>query len=349
MNYNLSELTSNTPIVVMLGMCKNAGKTTALNRLIYEYKNVGRQIAVTSIGRDGEVVDVVTGTSKPLIYIYEGMLAATASGLLQLSDVSREILDVTSTATPLGMVVVFRARGGGYTQLAGPSTLEDMSRLLELLHSLGAETVLIDGALNRRSPAALSQGGVCILSTGASLSPDMDAVVDETEFACRVLTLPEIRDQGSGDRGQGAGSREQSQLGMQNAELRMQNFEGPEGSEQSSGVGGQGIDISRKIVFSGALTDSEALKILKSSAKLEGLQLIVEDSSKILIKRETFERLLANGACFMVKRATKLAAVTVNPISSGGWQFDADRFLTKMQQAVSVPVVDVGGAITAEG
>ena len=36
-----------------------------------------------------------------------------------------------------------------------------------------------------------------------------------------------------------------------------------------------------------------------------------------------------------------LAAVTVNPVSAGGWTFPAEEFLEKMQNAVAVPVLDV--------
>ncbi len=41
------------PAAAMLGMCKNAGKTTAMNALIRDYPERG-VLCVTSIGRDGE-------------------------------------------------------------------------------------------------------------------------------------------------------------------------------------------------------------------------------------------------------------------------------------------------------
>ena len=64
----LLDCIGDAPAVAMLGMCKNAGKTTAMNRLIRELAAAGQgPVALTSIGRDGEATDLVTGTSKPPI------------------------------------------------------------------------------------------------------------------------------------------------------------------------------------------------------------------------------------------------------------------------------------------
>ena len=73
--------------VSLLGMCKNAGKTTTLNRLTGGIRRAGKTLAVTSIGRDGESTDVVTGTEKPGIFVYAGTLFATSTDLLRLCDV----------------------------------------------------------------------------------------------------------------------------------------------------------------------------------------------------------------------------------------------------------------------
>ena len=175
------KLLGDAQTVVMLGMCKNAGKTTALCRLIAELNETDRApLAITSIGRDGESTDLVTGTEKPPIYMFEGMLAATAKELLALSDVSREILMTTGLHTSLGEVVIFRARSDGFVQLAGPGIVDHMKQLREELTRFGGKTVLIDGALSRLSLLAGAEGGVCVLSTGASLDRDMEKVVADT-------------------------------------------------------------------------------------------------------------------------------------------------------------------------
>ena len=76
----------------IIGMCKNAGKTTVLNKLIAELNESSVCLGLTSIGRDGESTDLVTRTAKPGIYVYEGTLVATAVDMFRLSDITREII-----------------------------------------------------------------------------------------------------------------------------------------------------------------------------------------------------------------------------------------------------------------
>ena len=78
----------------IIGMEKNVGKTTVLNKLI---EDIGLQktIGLTSIGRDGEDTDVVTNTHKPRIYVNQGTIIATARDCLRNCDVTKEILYIT--------------------------------------------------------------------------------------------------------------------------------------------------------------------------------------------------------------------------------------------------------------
>ena len=181
----LIDTVSGAPAVAMLGMCKNAGKTTAMNTLIRDFPDKG-VLCVTSIGIDGESRDLVTGTAKPSIWIREGMLSATAEGLLPLCDVSREILYASGIYTSLGEVIIFRAHSDGYVQLAGPGIIDQLGALRIILAEFGTDCVLIDGALNRKSLQAGAADGACILSAGASLDRDMDKVVAETAYAAEL-------------------------------------------------------------------------------------------------------------------------------------------------------------------
>ena len=96
-----------TKTMSIVGMCKNAGKTTMLNWLLTGGHLRGT-LGLTSIGRDGESTDVVTGTEKPGIFVKEGTMIATAKDMLRLGDVTKEILMTTGIPTPLGEVVILR-------------------------------------------------------------------------------------------------------------------------------------------------------------------------------------------------------------------------------------------------
>ena len=55
--------------IATIGLEKNVGKTETMNYILKRLKDEGVVIAVTSIGIDGETVDIVTETSKPEITI----------------------------------------------------------------------------------------------------------------------------------------------------------------------------------------------------------------------------------------------------------------------------------------
>ena len=127
MSSQLLEILNGVKTMSIVGMCKNAGKTTMLNWMLHHDRLRGT-LGLTSIGRDGESTDVVTGTEKPGIFVREGTLIATARDMLRLGDVTTEILATTGIPTPLGEVVILRARSAGNVQLAGPSITSQLRR-----------------------------------------------------------------------------------------------------------------------------------------------------------------------------------------------------------------------------
>jgi hypothetical protein len=311
----LFDLAAPYTTLCLAGMCKNAGKTTALNALIGGARARGVSLALTSIGRDGEREDLVTGTHKPPIYVTGGALFATARGLLPKCDVTGEILDMTGIHTPLGEVLILRALSDGFVELAGPSMTEQIVALTEKLKSFGAQKVLIDGALFRRSLCAPEAAEGVILSTGASYGPDMGKTAADTAFVAQLLTLPV-----SGPWPDMAGRRF----------ARDQLYD-----DLAEALAGQG-DI---LYATGAFTDAMATLLLRRRAIPR--EIAVEDGTRLLLSRENYEKLRARGVSFRVRRQNDLVAVTVNPFSAYGAPYDPDAFQGLVAEKVSVPVVNV--------
>lgn len=324
----LIDTISRAPAVAMLGMCKNAGKTTAMNTLIRDFPD-GSVLCATSIGRDGESRDLVTGTGKPAVWLREGMLAATASDLLPLCGVSREILCATEIYTSLGEVIIFRARSDGSVQLAGPAIIDQLGDLRKKLTPFSPDCILIDGALSRKSPLSAVGDGVCILSTGAALDPDMDTVVSETAFAAGLLCLPAFP--------------RADDVDPQNRKTGRIRILHEDGTDFFADSPADIKDLSEtdSIIFPGALTESLAQSLLRCRAVKTGITVAARDPSCLMLKRETWQSLTARGILFAVRDPAHLAAVTINPSSPEGRIFDPDLFLEKMRKAVSVPVLDV--------
>ncbi len=315
--------------VSIIGMCKNAGKTTALNRLIEEHRYNEGVLALTSIGRDGENVDIVTHTNKPGIFIYENTLIATAQGLLRYCDATREILETTGMNTPLGEVVILRALSDGSVQIAGPSMTEQLKRAADMFFTLGADRVIIDGAVSRKSLCAPAVADGTILCTGASYSKSMIAVAEDTAFAAELLTLQHTAFDLSFE------TPARITVTTEDGEYipLTQNDTLPEIMKKLPGVSG--------VWLRGALTESSLAALLRAGVSMEGVEIIVEDASKLLITKETYRKLRARGGRIRVRESASLCAVTVNPFSAYGYHFDKDAFIDVMRKSVQVPVINV--------
>lgn len=294
-----------TKTLSIVGMCKNAGKTTMLNWLLTGGHLQGT-LGLTSIGRDGESTDVVTGTEKPGIFVREGTLIATAKDMLRLGDVTKEILMTTGIPTPLGEVVIMRARSAGFVQLAGPSITTQLKAVSEAFFTLGADKSVIDGALGRKSLGARAVAEGVILCTGASYHMSMDKVIADTAHIYRLMNLP-----------------------------RAETLPPEAGGDLAKCVKEHGGAL-----IGGALTDTMVLPLLRSGV-LRNCRLVVKDPSKVLLSADTLDKLAARQVALETEDAARTLCVTVNPVSAYGWKFDKDEFLYRMRQAVDAPVINV--------
>lgn len=289
----------------IVGMCKNAGKTTMLNWLL-SHTGRGRILGLTSIGRDGESTDVVTGTEKPSIFVPAGTLVATAKDMLRLGDVTKEILMTTGIPTPLGEVIIMRARSDGYVQLAGPSITAQLKSVSQRFYELGASQSIIDGALGRKSLGARQVAEGIVLCTGASYHMSMEKVIADTVNIYRIMNLPKAETMPP---------------------------EPEEGLEKCLRQHGEAL-------VTGALTDTMVLPLLRSGVLRNG-RLVVQDPSKVLLTPDTLDKLATRQVALETAEAARTLCITVNPVSAYGWKFDKDEFLHRMREAVQVPVINV--------
>ena len=337
MKPTIRELIAPYTSVSIIGMCKNAGKTTVLNQIIKEVNGNGRVLALTSIGRDGESKDLVTGTHKPGIYVREGTLVATASDLiLHHCDVTREVLANTGISTPMGDVVILRARSDGNIQLAGPSLTSQLAAVREEFFRMGAQKVIIDGALSRKTLCSRKVTQATILCTGASYHKDIDTVIEDTAYTCEILTLPETENDVL---------RQAVETMPDPRSILVVGEDGiwtvPADMPPEKALRDPRSANAKAVFFGGALSDFLLKPLLMSSEKLEGLTFVVRDSTKILIKQESFEKLRRRGVVLQVLDNVNLTAVTVNPFSAYGFHFPKEELMARMEARVGLPVINV--------
>ncbi len=310
MSSNLIQQLQSVHSMSIVGMCKNAGKTTMLNWLL-AHSGRGRVLGLTSIGRDGESTDVVTGTEKPSIFVPAGTLIATAKDMLWLGDVTKEILVSTGIPTPLGEVIIMRARSDGYVQLAGPSITTQLKSVSQTFFDLGAEQSIIDGALGRKSLGARQVAEGIVLCTGASYHMRMEKVIADTVSIYRIMNLPKAQTVPAA----------------------------PEGTLE------QCLKEQGEALVTGALTDSMVLPLLRAGV-LRKNRLVVADPSKVLLSPDTLDKMQLREVRLETAEAARTLCITVNPVSAYGWKFDKDEFRARLQEAVDIPVINVKEELT---
>ena len=310
MSSNLIQQLQSVRSMSIVGMCKNAGKTTMLNWLL-AHSGRGRVLGLTSIGRDGESTDVVTGTEKPSIFVPAGTLIATARDMLWLGDVTKEILVSTGIPTPLGEVIIMRARSDGYVQLAGPSITTQLKSVSQTFFDLGAEQSIIDGALGRKSLGARQVAEGIVLCTGASYHMRMEKVIADTVSIYRIMNLPKAQTVPAA----------------------------PEGTLE------QCLKEQGEALVTGALTDSMVLPLLRAGV-LRKNRLVVADPSKVLLSPDTLDKMQLREVRLETAEAARTLCITVNPVSAYGWKFDKDEFRARLQEAVEVPYINVKEELT---
>ena len=310
----------NGETLALAGMCKNAGKTTALNYCLDVLNKEDMILGLTSIGRDGESSDLVTGTYKPSIYIRRGTLIATASGMLKNCDITKEVLDTTGISTPVGDVVIVRALSDGYLDLAGPSTNQQLMEINERFARFGAEKILIDGAISRKSLCAPEVASNTLLCTGASYDKAMEITVRDTAYIEELFMLP-FFDKNEKD---------------------SEDFIEIPGGERASHVILQPENKDKKyFLLQGALTDVGVQELFMSFSDISGKVMVVSDCSKVLLSSATYEKLKKKGLTLQVLEKSTLIGITMNPYSAYGNHYDAVRFEEELNKSLKTKVIDV--------
>ena len=368
---------NSTSSLSVTGMAKNCGKTTVLNYLIREGAAAQLVLGITSAGRDGEKIDIVTGLPKPAIYVPQGSLVVTAAETLEqngheygcergcggggdYADIA--LLLQTDFMTPLGPLVLGRVRRAGKIEIIGGNRFQTAQAAIELLQQNGASLTLVDGAANRVFLAAPALVEAVVLATGAAVHPSLDKVLDETAFALEVWKLPQTESAAvlkavAADAAAVAAAEASagtiaagiaSSGGPKTPVIFTEDWDLEE-ADVPTVLGHEGTLAARvgthakALVLPGALTD-ELLERLSAvrRRKLGGFEIVVQDPTRVLASAVGLHRFQRRGGKVSVLKPVHMAAVTLNPYSPYWPGFDAQEFLERAAERFApLPVYDV--------
>jgi hypothetical protein len=341
----LSELLADTRALALVGLAKNTGKTETLAAILREHAASGTHVGVTSIGRDGEEHDVIDARiDKPRVELQRGSLVATTGALLRASGLAHERLMQTGVRTPLGEVVLARLSQAGAVEVAGPSVAADLHAVSDAMLELGAEQVLIDGAIDRRAASSPAVAEGLVMATGAILSEDIGAVVTATSDAVDLVRLP-LADGGSGagvdaERGAGADAAETDGTDWVTLERRL--VLNAEPAEIAAAL--REHPHASTFAVEGALGERflEGLLAARSERSGRELRIVAGDPTKVFLSRRGPRWYARQGISIEVLQTIELKAITVNPLAPQSHRFDSQLLRELIGAAVAgVPILDV--------
>lgn len=321
--------------MVMAGLAKNTGKTEALGAIVRMLEGRGWCVGITSIGRDGETFDVLNhDLVKPRIVVAAGGLVATGARLLDASAGEWEVLERTGVHTAYGEVQVARAQARALVEVAGPVAVSATRAAARTMRRLGADCVVVDGAINRRAAASPRLATGVVLAVGAVLGGGPAGVAAAARRAMDVLTLPLATAPMSPSAASVATGRRGTRplrpgFGLDAARAEVAALAGDL----------DGLDC---IALHGALA-AQALEALGELAqRAGGLRVTLADPTRLVADDADVARHRAVGLELEVRERAPVLAVTVNSGGVRGDSLDPEELLAAVTAAVpEVPVVDV--------
>ncbi|WP_432662535.1 hypothetical protein R9X47_18610 [Wukongibacter baidiensis] len=327
-------------IISVVGMAKNSGKTVTLNELVEEALEDNVRLGITSIGRDGEKQDIVTFTEKPLIYIYEGTLIATAEEIFKVCEANLEILEITDFNTSMGRVVIARALSPGYVQIAGPCSNVEIKKVAEKMLAHGVDIAVVDGALDRKSSASPSITQATILATGAVLSRDMNKVIEKTAHQAELFNIEAIADEKVKNIAREI--IENKKICVINDQYEIDILDIKTALNSGREIARALDEDSRYVIISGSLVTRTLKDIVSSTKRFKKVTFVIKDSTRIFIDYRDWQYFRKIGVDLKVLEEVNVLAVTINPYSPLGYYFSQVDFLNKMKKILNpLPVLDV--------
>ncbi len=311
MSVSLAQLVTEAKIhsLSLIGLSKNVGKTTTTNHLLEtlvgEKHYCSDELALTSLGLDGEATDALTGLPKPRYVPQAGLLVATTAELLLQAEsegAQVERLLQLPGRTALGSVILARILRPGRVIIAGPTSLHDLRNAMDQLGRLGAHLSIVDA---------------CIVCTGASAAATSELVARRTaDLLLRLSTrqtqfLVAYRKQIS-----------QARLFMFTANggnNTIEHFEGVVEPLHEARWVAKHIQTSQKPIFvlRGALSEELSRALLTELPKKfspgHGGELVVEDATRIFCHSVVLQRLSERSLDICVANPIRILALTANP------------------------------------
>jgi hypothetical protein len=237
-------------------------------------------------------------------------------------------------------ILVLKSMENGYIELAGPSINSQLSTICKDLIQLGCDFVLVDGAFDRKSFATPLISDATILSTGASVDKSMKYVIDTTVHTVRIFSIE-------------AESNEEiiklaniivndSKIGIINKTRKIKIVNVLTALDSSKEIFENLTPDTEYLIIKGAITNNLLKSLFMYLKKHKKITIITEDATKLFISEPTLKIYEKMGGIIKVLNPIKIIALTINPTSPLGYEFNKDEFLKLLKKKIPLPIYNLG-------
>lgn len=323
---------TNNITIAISGLNKNAGKTVVLNKLIDDAVAIGKTLAITSIGYDGEKTDMLDGHQKPQIYVPSGTIVATASSLIEKTNLDLEIIAATGQYTPLGEVYIVRYHQHGYCEIVGPSSLNGLIKAKDIMCKY-ADIVVVDGALNRISQMSPKLCDAAFFAVGGN--DNIGNLVTKVRDQFKLFNIPKVSHDIKNIVYELIKENQCALISQKNVVTKIENQD----------VLNKGVNKNHYVFYNGAITFS-VLKALNSKYKA----IIIPDTSNVFVPPKLLHSLTNKGLKLYVGNKMPLTAITLNPQNTKQCPLDILKLGCRVSTVCpTLPVVDVVTSLYFKG
>lgn len=322
----------------IIGTEKNTGKTETLNFILNELKNHDKKIAVTSIGVDGENVDIVTNTQKPEIFLKENTIFITSEKHFREKKLTAEIFDISKKSTSLGRLVIAKTKSNGSIILSGPSDTQWLKEIIQSMDNYAVDLTIVDGALSRKSLASPSVTEAMILNTGAAFSANISTLITNTKFLYKLINIEKFENETINSE---LLKIDDSKIGIWSIDKNLNIKDLEVKSTVLIDKYKDKFSVQDSTLYINGIITNKILEFFRHQKNISQLVIIVKDFTKIFASMENVYSFFYSGGKIKVLYKTNLLAICINPTSPSGYVLNSEEIIEKLKLEIAIPIYDI--------
>ncbi len=315
--------TGEKKLTVIIGISKNAGKTTLLNWILKHISSA--TVGVLTTGRDGESKDIVGGHIKPKAYLPQNTYFTTFASILRNHSSGLEVIERLPYKSVGKELWLCRALRNLELEIIGPPTVTQQISIAETMLAHGAQHVFIDGSLDRRSIARAAQ----IDSLLVAVSPEFGnkrEIMSELNKLSQLSSIP------------------RAETTIEDPEYLCYRDDDGFHTTKIKSVLHKKFSLDKYIssdwiYLPGAITDA-IFKPVQTFIQAYDGDIIIRHPFNLHLEKDKLQRLMEMGKIKCLHRLN-IDGIAVNSYSVSGMHLDCEELREDIRKSFDIPVVDV--------